>query len=337
MVVTSLEVDRARRTAKVDAIHNWFDVRERWLRQYPHQESTPGILIVFFLQELGIQQVKVPGNFPLVVADRLRAAGIEIIPEEESFWPQRAIKTTEEIGLIEAALTVTGMGMEAGISMIRAATIGEEGMLLLDGAPLTCERVRGEIHAALVRLGAAPHHTIVAGGPQGADPHEVGSGPLYAGQPIILDVFPRMESTGYWGDMTRTVCRGSAGQKVRMAWEAVRIAQEIAFGAIRAGVSGLAIHEAVTASLTQAGFLTAIDAQGRQEGFFHGTGHGLGLEIHEYPRINTHDQVLQVGHVITVEPGLYYPEWGGVRLEDVVVVEVNGCRNLTQFSKFLEI
>ncbi|MBF0125570.1 MAG: aminopeptidase P family protein [Magnetococcales bacterium] len=337
LVVSALELDRARRTARCDGVHDWSDVKERWQAVHPGQTPATGDLIHFFLQERNLRRIRTPGAFPVVLADRLRDRGVELLPEEDLFWPERAFKTPEEIQAIEAALEVTALGMEAGIDLIRSARIDGPGPLLVEGLPLTSEWVRGEIHARLVRSGAAPHHTIVAGGSQGSDPHEEGDGPLYPHQPIILDIFPRMEKTGYWGDMTRTICRGEAPERVRRAWEAVKAAQEVACAGIRDGVSGLAIHQAVTACLTAAGFPTGCDAQGRQEGFFHGTGHGLGLEIHESPRISGKEQILRSGHVVTVEPGVYYPDMGGVRLEDVVVVEQNGCRNLTRFPKFLEV
>lgn len=336
-VVSSLEIDRAQRTCQVDHLHNWSDIHRRWQASHPEQTGTQTALILFFLAEMGIHQVQTPGNFPVLLADQLRAAQIDLIPTEGIFWPQREIKTPQEVDAITDALRITALGMEAGIAMLRAASIGEEDQLFFEGLPLTSQRVRGAIHARLVQEGATPHHTIVAGGLQGADPHETGSGILYAHQPIILDIFPRMESSGYWGDMTRTVCKGSAPERVRLAWEAVKAGQEIAFATIQDGASGLAIHEAITTALTQAGFPTATDSSGRQGGFFHGTGHGLGLEIHESPRISGKNQTLRAGHVVTVEPGLYYPDMGGVRLEDVVVVEMDGCRNLTRFPKFLEV
>ncbi|WP_420906560.1 M24 family metallopeptidase [Candidatus Magnetaquiglobus chichijimensis] len=337
VVVTALEVDRARRTARVDQVHEWSRIKSRWQERHPDQSATTEALTLFLLAELGIQRLATPDDFPLLMADRLREAGIELIPESGPFWPERAIKSAEEIAHIEAALEVTAMGMQAGIEMIAGAAIGADGILWSGGAPLTSERVRGEIHARLVREGASPRHTIVAGGPQGADPHEEGHGVLRASQSIILDIFPRMEKSGYWGDMTRTVCKGRAPERLRALWDAVKAAQELAFERIGDQVSGLAVHQAVTDSMTRAGFVTGIDEAGRQIGFFHGTGHGLGLEIHEAPRIGGKDQTLLTGHVVTVEPGLYYPDLGGARLEDVVVVEAHGCRNLTRFPKFLEV
>ncbi len=340
LVTSVLEIDRARRTARVDQFHDWSTLRRHYDEAHPDSEgdrADDNQLIPFFLQGMNIHHLQVPDDFPFGLAERLRRAGITITPGKDPFWPQRERKSPEEVRAIETALEITGIGMAAGIELIRAAGIGADGWLYLGEERLTSERVRGEINATLVRQGAIPKHTIVAGGDQGADPHEEGSGPLPARRPIILDVFPRVERTGYYGDMTRTVCRGTPPERVQRAWDAVKKAQELAFSRIRAGESGLDIHEAVSHCLTEAGFPTGTDDSGRQQGFFHGTGHGLGLEIHEGPRISKRDKTLEPGHVITVEPGLYYPDMGGVRLEDVVVVLENGCRNLTHVPKFLQV
>ncbi|MEO5349108.1 MAG: Xaa-Pro peptidase family protein [Magnetococcus sp. YQC-3] len=337
MVLSALESDRARRTARVDQFHEWILVQERYRQQHPDGPGGEQALIAFFLNELQIKEALVPGDFPLGLADSLRQAGLRLTPVEGTFWEERQYKRADEVQAVEAALTVTGEAMAVGIELIRTARITADGWLYHGAEPLTSERVRGEIHAFLVRHGAMPQHTIVAGGRQGADPHEEGSGPLPAHQPIILDIFPRMAKSGYWGDMTRTVCRGTPSDHLQRAWEAVRGAQEVAFAQIRAGVNGAEIHAAVTAHLTEAGFPTGRAADGRQEGFFHGTGHGLGLEIHETPRIGQKGQQLAAGHLVTVEPGLYYPDMGGIRLEDVVLVEAEGCRNLTHVPKFFAV
>ena len=179
-------------------------------------------------------------------------------------------------------------------------------------------------------------HTIVAGGNQGCDPHESGHGPLRAGQPIILDIFPRDNSTGYWGDITRTVVRGRASEAVKRLYAVVFRAQELAFRELRDGVNGREIHEGILRLFRENGFATS-RRDGRMQGFFHGTGHGLGLEIHEPPRVSAVDAKLRAGHVVTVEPGLYYWGVGGVRLEDVAVIQARGARNLTRFPKILEI
>ncbi|MBF0370773.1 MAG: aminopeptidase P family protein [Magnetococcales bacterium] len=337
LVISILELDRARRVAQVDQVVNWEEVRRAFKEKYPDEIPQAGSLAAFFLRDLEISSVQAPDDFPLGFADRLRQNGIEVNAVEGAFWPERAIKRPQEIAAIETALVKTGIGMAAGIDMISQSRIGEDGLLHLDGEILTSERVRATINKALVDEGASGFHTIVSGGDQAADPHEEGFGPLPAHRAIILDVFPRVEKSGYWGDMTRTICRGKVPERVQKAYDAVWAGQKLAFSMIQEGVSGLTVHQAVTDLMTEAGFPTGVGADGRQQGFFHGTGHGLGLEVHEFPRVGRKDEILQAGHVVTVEPGLYYPDMGGVRLEDVVVVEKEGCRNLTDVPKVLEV
>jgi Xaa-Pro aminopeptidase len=202
------------------------------------------------------------------------------------------------------------------------------------GKILTSEILRAEIDSAILRAGGVPTNTIVAGGDQACDPHERGFGPLKADSLIILDIFPREAKTGYWGDMTRTVVRGRASEKQRKLWEAVKAGQALALNQIKAGVDGMSIHKTITELFNRRGFPTEV-RNGRRVGFFHGTGHGLGLEIHEYPRLQK--VTLKAGQCLTVEPGLYYPGIGGARIEDVVIVTRSGCKILSRFPKVLEI
>jgi Xaa-Pro aminopeptidase len=226
--------------------------------------------------------------------------------------------------------------MEAGLRVIRMSRVGRDGYLYWRKGKLTSERVQGVINARVAELGGIAAHTIVASGNQACDPHEVGHGPLRAHRPIILDIFPRDGRTGYWGDITRTVVRGRASEKVRDIYATVAKGQELAFAKLREGVNGRDVHQAVCDLFNQRGFKTG-RKKGRMQGFFHGTGHGLGLEIHEPPRVSAVDVTMKAGMVVTVEPGLYYPGIGGVRLEDVAVITKTGARNLTKFPKFLEI
>jgi Xaa-Pro aminopeptidase len=227
--------------------------------------------------------------------------------------------------------------MRAGIQALKSARIGKNRRLRYQGSPLTSEKLRAIIDTAILREGGQANRTIVAGGRQGCDPHESGHGPLRAHEPIILDIFPRSQTTGYFGDMTRTVVRGRAGDAVRKLFDTVLRGQTLAFGKIRAGVPTTEVHKTVQAFFDLQGYKTAKRAGG-MEGFFHGTGHGLGLEIHEAPRMSVNSTgVLQSGHVVTVEPGLYYPGIGGVRLEDVALVTETGFRKLSRFEKVLEL
>src|SRR2546421_11370302 len=231
-------------------------------------------------------------------------------------------------------LQITETGMARAIDVLSASKPGAGKKLKWSGKTLTSEILRAEIDSAILRAGGIPTNTIVAGGDQACDPHEGGFGPLRADSLIILDIFPRDGKTGYWGDMTRTVVRGRASEQQRKLWEAVKAGQRLALKRIKAGVDGVSIHLAITELFERRGFPTEV-RNGRRVGFFHGTGHGLGLEIHEYPRLQK--VVLKDRQVVTVEPGLYYPGLGGVRHEDVVVVTKTGCKILSRFPNQLEI
>jgi len=229
------------------------------------------------------------------------------------------------------------VGMSEGIQALKNSKIGKGGRLLYHSLPLTAEKLRAIIDIAIIQAGGMANHTIVACGKQACDPHELGSGVLRANQPIILDIFPRSQKTGYFGDITRTVVRGRASEGIRRLYHTVAQAQEVAFNKMQCDVPGADVHRAVQAVFELAGYKTG-RKNGRMEGFFHGTGHGLGLEIHEAPRVNLNSKdILRAGHVVTVEPGLYYPNLGGVRLEDVAFITPKAPRNLTKFEKVLEV
>ena len=198
------------------------------------------------------------------------------------------------------------------------------------------ERVQAEIRMEAARHGFEASHPIVAGGHQSCDPHERGHGALHARELIIIDIFPRDLKTGYWGDMTRTVLKGQANEAQRKQFAAVHAAHRRAFQKLKAGVDGRSVHRDVEALFKSRGYETG-QMGGRYQGFFHGTGHGLGLEIHELPRMSGVSQRLRAGHVVTVEPGLYYRATGGVRIEDVAWIRTGGCERLSHFPVQLEI
>jgi Xaa-Pro aminopeptidase len=250
-------------------------------------------------------------------------------------FPERAHKTTAEVAAIRRAMRATEAGLQAAIDLLRRATI-RGGWVMSDGRKLTAEELRRVLNAEVFARGCIPAHTIVAAGRRGCDPHDVGGGPIRAGQPIIIDVFPRSEASGYFADITRTVVKGTASEMVRDIYQTVLAGQRLALRMIRHGVRARDVHGAILDLFESRGFPTG-EANGRMQGFFHGTGHGLGLEIHEPPRIAMNDAVLKAGMVVTAEPGLYYYPVGGVRIEDTVLVTRTGIRNLTRFPKFLEI
>jgi Xaa-Pro aminopeptidase len=201
-------------------------------------------------------------------------------------------------------------------------------VLFYHDQPLLSEQVRGIIEVSLLEDACETMDTIVAGGLEAAAPHARGAGPLPANAPIVIDIFPRSKVSRYYADMTRTVLKGEASLEVSEIYDAVRQAQDVGLSAIRSGVSGKEVHSSVAQIFVDLGFP---ETEGC--GFTHSTGHGVGLDVHEKPSLSETGETLQTAQVVTVEPGLYYPLIGGVRLEDLVVVTDNGCENLTHFEK----
>lgn len=332
VVVSDLEIDRAKKQANMHRVVSFSSYQNR-LKRAGIKEPRFRDVLNAVLKDLRVRAVEVPSSFPIGLAKKLH--GVRIIVKGDPFFPDREIKSALEIRKLAHALHLAEQGMSAGINVLRISRIGRDGFLRWRGDKLTSEHVRGVINATIAGLGGVAEHTIVACGNQGCDPHESGHGPLRAHQPIILDIFPRSE-TGYWGDISRTVVRGRASERVRQMYGIVYAAQKLVFQKLRAGVNGKDVHEAVQKLFRENGFVTG-RRNGRMQGFFHGTGHGLGLEIHERPRVSAVNDKLCAGHVVTVEPGLYYWGVGGVRLEDVAVIGERGARNLTRFPKFLEV
>ncbi len=333
LVLSDLEIDRARRTARADAFVQFSDL-EREVQGGSRKSPAYEKVLAHFLRKRGVKSATVPANFPLGYARALAAAKIQLRISDGLFWPERAAKSDQELELMSRALRMTEAGLARATEVLKASRPGPGKRLRWSGQPLTSELLRAEIDSAVLRAGGQPAGTIVAGGDQACDPHERGSGPLLANSLIILDIFPRDAKTGYFGDLTRTVLRGRASEEQRKLWDTVKAGQALALRRIKAGVDGMEIHTGIQELFAKRGYATGV-RQGRRVGFFHGTGHGLGLEIHEYPRLQK--VTLQERQVVTVEPGLYYPGLGGVRLEDVVVVTKTGCKVLSRFPKQLEI
>jgi len=334
LLVSDLELDRARAQAEVGQVLPLRAYEER-ARQAGVEQ--PGVVdaLTELLRERQVCSLLVPGSFPLEHADKLRARGLTVTARPEPFFEARLCKSPAEIAAIQEAMRRTEAALDLAIR-----TIGEaeerDGVLWWRGRILTSERVKRIIARQLVDSGLIAQHTIVACGEQACDPHQEGSGPLLPGKAIILDLFPRDESSRYHADITRTVVKGRAPESLRRMYEAVLAAQGCALELIRDGAEGEVIHREVQERFRAHGYQTG-EVEGRMQGFFHGTGHGLGLEVHEPPRISKLKSTLRFGHVVTVEPGLYYPGVGGVRIEDVVVVTETGCRNLASYPKLLEV
>ncbi|HEY6166581.1 MAG TPA: Xaa-Pro peptidase family protein, partial [Verrucomicrobiae bacterium] len=336
IVVSDMEIDRARRQAahcRVLALARY----TRRLRKKGAKKTSFAGVIHLLLRERRLKKILVPSDFPHGLARQLRDLGVKVRAKDGAFFPERERKTADEIKKISAALMMAEVGLAEGIQVLKNSRIGRDRRLMYHGVPLTSEKLQAVINIAIIQAGGIANHTIVAGGRQACDPHERGHGVLRAHEPIIIDIFPRSQRTGYFGDITRTVVKGRAIEPVRRLYHTVLHGQEIAFRQLRAGAKGADVHAKVQEYFKSQGYKTG-RKQGRMQGFFHGTGHGLGLEIHEAPRVSaTTDDVLVAGNVVTVEPGLYYAGIGGVRLEDVALITHNGARNLTKFEKVLEV
>lgn len=333
LVLSELEIDRARKQAKADEFVS-FNELEREVQGKAKEAPSYEKVLSHFLRKRGVRSTIVPASFALGYARELTANKIRLTATNGLFWPERETKSDQEIQMMSRALRITETGLARGVEVLKASKIGRGKRLRWRGNILTSEILRAEIDSAILRAGGIPNGTIVAGGDQACDPHERGFGPLYAGTLIILDVFPRDAKSGYFGDLTRTVVRGRARDAQRQLWETVKAGQALALKRVKAGVDGATIHKAIQDFFAKRGYRTEV-RNGRQVGFFHGTGHGLGLEIHEYPRLQK--VTLKDRQVLTVEPGLYYPGIGGARQEDVVVVTKNGSWKLSRFPKQLEI
>ncbi len=334
IITSDLEIDRAKKESCADTVLSVSSI-ENSLKKRGKESINYIDIIEEVLNEFRIKSVIVPYNFWIEYGDQLRIRGFELRYKKEPFFENRAIKTPDEVESIRQTLRAAEKAMQRAIGIIIEADV-KNGMLCAEGKILTSEMVKKEILIELLLHEAIADRTIVACGEDACDPHNEGSGPLRANEPIIIDIFPRSMKTKYYADITRTVVKGRASDGIRAMYEAVIEAQKKAFCLIKDGADGSQVHSEVQAVFAERGFITGY-INGRMQGFFHGTGHGVGLDIHEFPRIGKEGDILKKGNVITVEPGLYYAGIGGVRVEDLIVVKEDGVENLTQFPKFIEV
>ena len=328
-IVSDLEYDRACANAP-----EYLTVRN----QNEFGPPCKAVELIGRLQEAyGIAEFRIPYDFPAGLAAQLHAANITCKVSGKSFFPARTVKDSYEINCIKDAMRVNELAMLNAFAAIAGSSIANDGSLIYERKPFTSEKLRSIIDSTLAAHDAVGAGTIAAGGTQSSMPHCRGEGVLYANKPIVIDVFPRMNATGYYGDLTRTVVKGKAPEIVKKAFEAVRIVRDECKAMVRSGIAGSVPYDHALKRLTELGFPTGSSEKGFY-GFFHGLGHGVGLEIHEEPRLSRKvEHLLQAGEVVTVEPGVYYPEWGGIRLEDIVAVRENDCECLTEIATFLEI
>jgi Xaa-Pro aminopeptidase len=285
---------------------------------------------------LGAKRLTVPAALPVAVADRLRADGVEIVPDEREFISRRRSKSAAEVEGVRRAQKAADAAMAAGAELLRAAR-AEDGVLHLNGGPLTAEAVRARIREVCADHDApTTEDIIVAAGPAGATGHEAGTGPIQAGVPIVIDIWPRDERSGCFADMTRTfVAGGEPAEDVARWHELCEQALERVYRQLKPGATGRQLFETACEVFEQAGELTQRtkpEGEPLRDGFFHSLGHGVGLEVHEEPPLGRSGQDRLVpGDVVAIEPGCYRNGYGGVRVEDLALVTDDGYERLTDY------
>ena len=336
ILTSPLEYSRARSESRADAVRRWGDYDFQDKRARHGKNRARQLVIGEYLAEFDVESVLTDRRFPLFTADGVREEGVEVQADlEDAIEGLRATKSAAEIDHVAAAQRANESAMAAAAELMETASVVADGVLQLDGDPLTSERLRTAIERTLLDRGYAMDQTIVASGADGAVPHERGSGPIRADEPVIVDIFPRSKETGYHADMTRTFLRGEPDPEIRTFYDLTQEAKAAAIDAVEPGVTGEAVHDAVCDVYEEAGYPTLRSDESTETGFIHSTGHGVGLEVHEQPSIAPGGEPLEPGNVITIEPGLYDPAVGGVRIEDLLVVTEDGARNLTDYPEQL--
>ncbi len=284
-------------------------------------------------RELGITQATVPAGFPVGHADHLRANGVEIGVERDVFDNRRRSKNETELRGIRKAQRACEAALDASRDLLRRARTNGGG-LQVDGEPLTSERLKRVIEDVFADCGVEGSDMIVAHGPQSAVGHNMGSGQIAPNEPIVFDLFPKDKATGCYADMTRTYVVGEPSEELQKWYGLVKEALEISTAGVKPGVNGRTLYEQVCNIFQDAGYKTQLNKQPGEvleDGFFHGLGHGVGLEVHELPNMGRVGHDLVAGDVITIEPGLYRSGYGGLRLEDLVLVTKDEYEVITDY------
>ena len=336
LVVSTLELERARRESRAATIIDRRDAG--WVDQEDTLAAWSDVSRRL-LAERGLSEVRVSPLLPAAAYEALRGAGVGVEIDRRLFLDERRRKSAEEADCIRAAQGAAEAACVEVIGQLAAAEPKADGLLWLEGSPLTSERLMASAQAALSQIGYSAAEMIVAGSPENALPHFQGAGPIRSSAPVIIDIFPRGRTSHYHGDLTRTVVPGQVPDPVRRMHDTCVEALDRAIGLLSQGVNGRDVHRAVCQVLVDRGFGTATDGFAGDPAaprMIHSTGHGVGLEVHEAPALRDLDCTLQEGDVVTVEPGLYLTGLGGVRVEDTGLVVAGGFRNFTSLPRSLD-
>ena len=331
LLVPDMERSRAEMESRVSDIRslNEFEYRSK-VKDRKDAALAYSDCLSMILQKEGSRRVAVPRNFPYHIAQLLKEEGFSIEVVKSPFAGMRSKKGPSEVQVIKKVQDACNTAMETAVEMIKKSE-DVDGTLNYHGFALTSDIIRKEIDIKLLEHGCESAGTIVACGKASSNPHWEGTGPLRSNEMVVIDIFPRSKKEKYYADMTRTVLKGTPSEKMEGMYEAVLAAQNIAIEMVRPGVKCSDIHNKVCDVFKEKGYDTPSDNS--SVGFIHSTGHGVGLEIHEFPFIGNNEELLEEGNVITIEPGLYYPDIGGIRLEDLILVTPDGYENLTEMEK----
>jgi Xaa-Pro aminopeptidase len=341
VMVSSLEASRVRDLGTGLDVLTYEDVgSDQLLKQGLDSYAFDLALSLNACREFGVTSATTPYGFPLGLADHLRANGIELAVDQRFFDERRRVKTEHELAGIRRACRAVEAGTAVGVEMLRSAT-PSNGVLTLDGEPLTCERMKLAMERAFAEEGAAAEEFIVSHGAQTAVGHDGGSGAVEANDVVLFDLFPRDRESACYSDFTRTFSIGAPSDELAQYHRLAKEALDMAFAAVRPGVKGSDIHRQVCDFFHEHGFKTQLhkeEGESLVDGYFHATGHGVGLEVHEKPGVGrVESEPLVAGDVIALEPGLYRHGYGGVRLEDLVLVTEDGAEKLTDFPYDFEL
>jgi Xaa-Pro aminopeptidase len=323
IIISQMELGRASREASAAVMTR----TQAGLPDILKKEKDPYRATAMMIAGQVGKKILVPPNFPIALANSLNKY-CTILVDNGTVQSMRAKKSRDEILLMKNVQKVTEKAMERAISLIRSASV-KKGFLYLDKTPLTAEFVKFSMHSLLLQHGCNAVDTIVSCGEDTSIPHITGSGPLKSDKPIVIDLFPVNEISGYYADMTRTVVRGEPSPEILEMYNTLRKAKHLGISLVRKGASGADIHQDVVDFFKDHGY------ESTTRGFVHNLGHGVGLQVHELPTVGPAGKALLSGNVITIEPGLYYPGIGGVRLEDIGVVTTKGFENFTEFPEDL--
>ncbi len=343
LLLSRLEYARARRAFarkpgfRIVLLDPLYDEVKRRLRARKGEKVRKGSVLAriaaAYLHSLGIRTVVVSPRMWAAHVAQLKKAGVSVTLSPAPLYPERAVKTKREILEITKVRNATVKALDRCLDILKQSKRNQRKELVYKGEKVTSEYLRREARHVLLDHACEAKELIISHGRQTAYPHDLGSGTIKAGEPVILDFFPRSMESGYWFDMTRTVCKGTPSPELKKLYAVVKKAQDAALAKVKAGTTTGAVHEAAARVFERAGYATT-----DEEGYIHSTGHGVGLEIHEAPSLHEKGtERLQAGMVLTVEPGLYYKNIGGVRLENTVVVTATGYKDLTRKARVLRL